>query len=195
MKSIKKLILIFMLGITPSQWVYANSKIDVLADAAMNGNLAQVKSLIGQGVDVNLKNKEGFTALTKAVMKGHLEVVKYLVSKGADVNAKNRINFTALIIASSEGHLEIVKYLIDNGANVNDRDNDGFTALMWASGRGRLEVVKFLISKGADVNVAVSIKAGNTVLNATALDTAKTSAIKEVLRKAGAKSAKEIKGR
>lgn len=181
-----------------------------LFGASLKGQLEVVKYLIDKGADINVKIDNGRTALIIASMNGHLEVVKALVegkngllsmfNKGADINAKGNDGWTALMQASAEGYLEIVKYLIDKGADINAKVKsekfDGATALMWASGEGHLEVVKYLISKGANVNAVASRETKGIVKSATALDVAineKHHKIIEVLRNAGAKTAKEIK--
>lgn len=55
--------------------------------------------LIEQGADVNIKNKEGETALMVAVKWEDLETAKLLIDKGANVNAKDKEGKTALDIA------------------------------------------------------------------------------------------------
>lgn len=207
MKKIQRIILAFMLGIMPIQSALADSKSDALVDAALNGELEQVKMLIEkEGVDINAKESEiGATALLVASVKGHLEIVQYLINKGADINAKGDKVVTALMGASAAGHLAVVKALVEGkkgllsmfskGADINAKDNDGITALMGASMKGHLEVVKYLINKGVDVNAVASIEIKGVVLYRTALDVAKIGKhhkIAEVLKNAGAKTAKEI---
>ena len=154
------------------------------------GHLEIVKYLISKDADINAKRDKGLTALMVA-SSGKLEIVKALVegkggllsvfSKGADVNAKDDNGETALMRACANGKLEIVKYLISKGADVNAKitvgPHKGLTALIGASMRGHLEVVKYLVSKGADVNA-------KSDSGMTALNVAKTNAIKEVLRNA-----------
>lgn len=197
MKKIQQIILAFMFGIVPLQSAWAVSKADELVEAASNGDLEQVKTLIEkEGIDINARETEyeiGETALIGASTGGQLEVVKYLISKGADINIKDNDGVTALMMASAKGHLEVVKYLIDNGADINAKASVDTTSLMVASYYEHLEVVKYLISKGADVNVVAKIDEKMLPNSTTALDFAKTDAIKEVLKNAGAKSAKEIK--
>ena len=181
--------------------------------ASMEGHLAVVKALVegkngllsmfSKGADINAKdNNNGVTALMEASMYGHLEVVKYLINKGADINAKDsKLGGTALIGASTQGHLEVVKYLINKGADINTKvkyeENglkmDGITALIWASMRGHLEVVKYLVNKGANINAVATMQEKGDSYSITALDFAQTNAIEEVLKNAGAKTAKEIK--
>lgn len=102
-----------------------------------------------------------------------------------------------LVIAALSGDLKQVKTLIKQGVDINTKSIMGGTALMAASFEGHLEVVKYLISKGANVNVmaVASEKTEGIVNNFTALDSATKNErykIVEVLKSAGAKSAKEI---
>jgi uncharacterized protein len=53
------------------------------------------------GVDINMRDAEGFTALHHAAARGDNEMIKYLVSKGADVMAVNRAGQTTVDMANS----------------------------------------------------------------------------------------------
>lgn len=99
----------------------------VLIEAAKQGELEKVKSLLDGGADINGKDKNGFTALMWASSKGHLEIVKLLLDKGADINARHSHGDIALIMASSEGHLEVVRLLLNNGSDINAKH-------VWQSG-------------------------------------------------------------
>lgn len=171
---------------------YSSTGGTALMYASLRGHLEIVKYLISKGADVNAKNDNGLTALMAASGdKGKLEIIKALVegkggllsvfSKGADVNAQDDNGETALMRACANGKLEIVKYLISKGADVNAKitvgQHKGLTALIGASFGGYLEVVKYLVSKGADINA-------KSDSGMTALNVAKTNAIKEVLRNA-----------
>lgn len=54
--------------------------------ACLHGNLEVVKFFVKDGVNVNEKDKKGYTAIFKAVFSGKLEIVKFLVENGADIN-------------------------------------------------------------------------------------------------------------
>ena len=56
---------------------YADEATDLLT-AAETGNTSVVESLINKGVDVNIANKDGATALYMGSQEGHAEVVKLL---------------------------------------------------------------------------------------------------------------------
>ena len=71
------------------------------------------------GVDPNLKDQYGRTALQLTSRKGCLEVVKLLIKRGANVKVQDKYSETALHWASSRGHLEVMKLLLKNGADVS----------------------------------------------------------------------------
>jgi ankyrin repeat protein len=52
------------------------------------------------GVDVNIRDADGFTALHLAAARGDNEMIKYLVSKGADVKAVARSGQTTVDMAN-----------------------------------------------------------------------------------------------
>jgi glutaminase len=58
--------------------------------AASNGDIFEVQQLIARGVDINLPDYDGRTALHLASSEGHIKVVELLLLKGANVNAKDR---------------------------------------------------------------------------------------------------------
>jgi ankyrin repeat protein len=53
-------------------------------EAAEEGHTAAVQALIGAGADLNLQDKDGWTALMKASGAGHTAAVQALIGAGAD---------------------------------------------------------------------------------------------------------------
>ena len=87
--------------------------------AAAYGDTAKIKKLIKKGIDVNIRNANGWTALMEASKNGHESVVILLLKNGAKVNIKNYGGGTALIWAASNGHTRIAELLLDHGARIN----------------------------------------------------------------------------
>ena len=139
----------------------------------------RLKTLRADGVDINAKDKHGYTPLHRAIRSDSLEVVKALIAAGVDVNAKSKLGFfnsyhqslhydnlTLLHFAAHIGATpEVVKVLIAAGADVNARADDDRTPLQVATHNrapygtpeyaiygATPEVVKVLIAAGADVN-------------------------------------------
>jgi len=123
-----------------------------LTDACYYGDIEAVESLLGTGIDINAKNKQGVTALAYASGRGHVDIVKLLLAHKANVNARSNIGSTPLMNAAYMGHVKVVAELVINGADVNVQSSDGSTALMNASAHGYIEIVKMLLANDADVN-------------------------------------------
>src|SRR5215208_7101507 len=97
----------------------ANTSVDSrIADAAMRGDTAMVRSLIRQRVDVNVAQGDGMTALHWAAMQGNASEVRLLLGAGAKVEATTRNGaYTPLHLATRNGHAAAVRALIVARAN------------------------------------------------------------------------------
>src|SRR5438876_6953717 len=79
-----------------------------VADAAMKGDKAAIRSLIQQKADANAMQIDGATAVHWAVYKDDLEMLELLVAAGARVNAANREGITPLQMASLYGNARMI---------------------------------------------------------------------------------------
>lgn len=124
-----------------------------IAQAAMSGDAATVRSLIQQKADVNAPLADGTTALHWAVRADDLKSADLLIRSGAQPNSQDRYGLTPLAIACSNANAVMARRLLDAGADPNSSGPTGETPLMIAartdSGR---EVVKLLLEHGAAVN-------------------------------------------
>jgi ankyrin repeat protein len=124
-----------------------------LPDAAMNGDLATVRLLLEQKVDVNAAQGDGTTALHWAAYTGHVEMTRLLLASGADLKVKTRLGaLTPLMMAARNGHTEVIRLLLDAKDEVTATNANGTTPLMLAAAAGKADAVKLLIDRGADVN-------------------------------------------
>jgi len=55
--------------------------------ACSRNNIEILKELLNHGADIELRDKNEYTALFDAVNSGQIEIVRVLLSYGADVNA------------------------------------------------------------------------------------------------------------
>ncbi|MEM8642539.1 MAG: ankyrin repeat domain-containing protein [Cyanobacteria bacterium P01_G01_bin.54] len=120
--------------------------------AAEQGKIESVQSLLNKGIDVNIQNTNHETALNLACESGQLEMVKFLQSKSADINLGQ-----PLVKAVKNNHLEIVKFLLMNGALLDSQDASGQTALHQAirlsTEETVLSYINLLIEHGANINI------------------------------------------
>ncbi|KAK2612268.1 hypothetical protein QQS21_001694 [Conoideocrella luteorostrata] len=125
----------------------------LLPIAANEGHTACVDLLLATpGVDVNVKNADGWTSLAAAARQGHVGVVKSLLRAEPDLRT-NYAGWSPLNVAANDGHVEVVKLLLDKGADVSIPSDSGWTPLKSAACNGHDEVVKLLLAHGADVHV------------------------------------------
>lgn len=117
--------------------------------AAHAGNHEKLLELITKGIDVNLTNEIGVTALHLSAKEGHVKVVNELLKHGARVDAATQKGVTALHVASLSGKVDVIKLLLDSNAKLNIQSKDGFTPLYMAAQENHLEAVKFLLLSGA----------------------------------------------
>ena len=124
---------------------------EAFRQAAFGGELEGIKNFLDQGVDCNVADQGGATALMYAAFNGHSDVVIYLIDKGALVDQRDFMDRTALLYGATGPFPETVKILLDKGAEPNVVDNnEHFSPLMHAASEGHLEVVKVLLQYGAD---------------------------------------------
>jgi ankyrin repeat protein len=83
-------------------------------DAALAGNVAAIQQELNNNVDVNAKDRWGWTALMLAARRGHSAVVEQLLNvPDIDVNYSYDDNTgTALVVAVREGRTSIVDRLL-----------------------------------------------------------------------------------
>ena len=124
-----------------------------IVDAAMNGDLKQVRSLLRETVDVNAAQPDGMTALHWAVHRNDLEMTKLLLAAGADFRTANRTGARPLYLAAVNGSAELIATLLDAGEDPNAvLTTEAETVLMLTAYTGNPAAVAVLLDRGADVN-------------------------------------------
>jgi len=134
------------------QWNTEEHRKELLIAAAA-GDVACVRFLASQGVDVTTKDSKGNTSLHSAAQNGHLEVVKYLINNtDIDIECYNQANNTPLHVAAWNDRKHVVKYLINQGVNLNPKSYNGSVPMHMAAVTGYSEIVSLLLNAGAHVN-------------------------------------------
>jgi len=153
-----------------------------LIDAVKNGNVATVKTLLAQKVDVNAAEPDGTTALHWAAHIGNAQMADLLLKAGANVKAATRAGATPFALACNKGNAGVIELLLAKGENANAVVT-GEPVLMMAARSGNADAVKALLAKGANVNVAESSRQQTALM--WAASEGATSVVK-VLLEAGA---------
>lgn len=121
----------------------------LLINAALAGDYAAEKFLLGQGVQVNERDARGYTALHAAAYTGHLDIVRLLVENGADINdQQNESRLSVLHAAAQTNNLAEAAYLLANGARLDVTDDGGLSPIMRATLKSYPKMVKLLRSYG-----------------------------------------------
>lgn len=161
------LLLVFAFALSMSLSVEAAE----IHDAAGNGDMATIKSLLSENPDlVNVADEKGSTPLHSACNQGQSEVAAFLLEKGADIEAVNGKGFTPLQLAVYGGHRNLVELLLDKGADINATNKQmNMTVLDLAFPReiqaNKLDIAPLLIERGAEFDVNKQNQFGYTPLD------------------------------
>ncbi|OWF38943.1 ankyrin repeat and SAM domain-containing protein 3-like [Mizuhopecten yessoensis] len=123
-----------------------------LHTASSIGHYDCVRSFIQRKVDLNKKNRGGWTPLMYACYIGHDNIVNLLLDANVSVNIKNSKGQTPLMLASSCGNESVGYFICQQGAELEARDQKGWTALFHATYAGHQNMVQTLLEQGADIN-------------------------------------------
>ena len=134
-----------------------------LFEAARNGDVEVLKTILKSNPEIiDVKNAEGYSALTLACYRGNEKVVQFLVKNKADVNASSTMG-SPLMAAVVKGHVEIVKLLLTRKVHINETDINGTTALIYATMFKNTEIVQLLVK--ADANIDIKDNKGKTAFD------------------------------
>lgn len=185
MKSFIAVAIFLLVSVAASTYSYADSDraerlSQLLGEAIQSGQVSEVKSIIGNGADVNLAPAGSISLLEIAVIYGNEEIIGYLIEAGADVNGSEGNAKSPLMLAPSPAVAEllieagaelgprgsrqrtplheleseeVVQVLLDAGAVIDQRDSDGHTPLDLAARDNNVPKVATLLAGGAKINV------------------------------------------
>jgi len=137
-----------------AQPALADKVTDAIAEQLTTGcvgdDAGTMRELLAGGIDPNLRDPKGSTALTLAIHYGNSRVLEVLLaSPKIDVDAPNGANETAIMLAALHGDLPLVKRLYKLRAQIN---RAGWTPLHYAASGPDEGVSAWLLQQGADVN-------------------------------------------
>ncbi|VDB87230.1 unnamed protein product [Peniophora sp. CBMAI 1063] len=133
--------------------------------AALNGHYEMVNGLLAGGLDVNVADPSGRTALHAASVGGHLSVVLLLLDYGAIINIAED-SMTPLACALQCDNFDVAELLVSRDALSSLSMASKTTLLYFAARSGHIQMARILLSLGTDVNCRLDIAKGHTALHA-----------------------------
>ncbi|XP_059106902.1 ankyrin repeat and SOCS box protein 11 isoform X4 [Peromyscus eremicus] len=121
-----------------------------LHEAAAQGRLLALKTLIAQGVNVNLVTINRVSSLHEACLGGHVACAKALLENGAQVNGLTIHGATPLFNACCSGSAACVSMLLEFGAKVQLEVHLA-SPIHEAVKRGHRECLEILLANNANI--------------------------------------------
>ncbi|MBU1218379.1 ankyrin repeat domain-containing protein [Myxococcota bacterium] len=95
--------------------------------------------LLFAGVNVNIQDNYGKTALHYAAEFKRIPAIRELLKWKTDVQIRDKKGRTAIHYAANSGSYDAVKLLVDAGAKVDVKDNEGFLPSSFAHGNPQIK--------------------------------------------------------
>ena len=150
---IRRLAVLILLATVVASPAGAAASDSPLADAARDGDVERVRTLIAERARLNAAQGDGMTALHWAAFNDDHEIAGLLLAADANVMVRTRVGaITPLWLAASNGSAEMIDRLLTTEADVNIPTATGGTALMAAAMSGNVEAIDLLVERGAWVN-------------------------------------------
>ncbi len=129
-----------------------------LREVVRGGCLDSVLALLNEGVDVNIQDDDGDTALHIAAAEDRLDIVQALLNAGADVSIKNFKSATSLCMAAKNGNLEMASLLLDAEEDIEVSCEEGeWGPVHYAALRNHSDVVLLLLNRGYEADAQDTI--------------------------------------
>ncbi|EKT56053.1 ankyrin repeat domain-containing protein [Providencia burhodogranariea] len=130
----------------------ANSLNKEFLDAAEKGQLDILKNSLENGVDINVTNRQGRTAIVNASLNKHYECVSFLISAGADINKQDQTCFNPFLLSCLNNDLTLLRIILPAKPDLDLLTRFGGVGITPASEKGHVEIVRELLEK-TEINV------------------------------------------
>ncbi len=120
--------------------------------AAEQGQLDTLKKCLSNGVDINVTNRQGRTAIINASLNKHYECVSFLINAGADIDKQDQTCFNPFLLSCLNNDLTLLRLVLPANPNLDLLTRFGGVGITPASEKGHVEIVRELLEK-TEINV------------------------------------------
>lgn len=158
-----------------------SDQIELLVNAAAQGDLANVQRQLAARTDPNVASKSLSLALplVQAAANGHAGVISALLKAGALVDARDGRGQRAIVVAAYHGRMDACRQLLAAGARGEAAPADDVAPLVAGVMSGNVAITELLVQAGAIVTqtdrrgrnaLVVAAGIGNEKMATTLLD-------------------------
>ena len=151
---------------------------NILFDMVLYNDFETLKTIINYGINLNIKDKRGYTPLMYMVEEGlkigdkkekdsFIERLIYFLKYRVNIDAQDNDGRTVIHKAVIANDLVVLEKLLTKKADLSIRDIHGRTALHHTQWHGNYKIARWLIAAGADMNLPDN--SGFTLLNYAAI--------------------------
>ena len=162
-----------------------------LMNAALNGNVQVVKSVIKRGADPSLMDNRGWNTLHCAAQGGDTDIISLIHTHLPNIDSKTREGDTPLMLAALNGKLRAVKWFLERGATVACEEKRGWNTLHHAAQGGDTDIISLIHTHLP--NIDSKTREGDTPLMLAALN-GKLRAVKWFLERGATVACEEKRG-
>ncbi|MBU4684536.1 ankyrin repeat domain-containing protein [Cedecea davisae] len=120
--------------------------------AAERGDTATLKKCLGQGVEINVTNRQGRTAVTIASLNQQYDCVALLIDAGADINLQDETCFNPFLLSCLNNDLRLLGLVLPAKPDLTRLTRFGGVGITPASEKGHVEIVRELLAH-TEINV------------------------------------------
>lgn len=129
-----------------------NELIAAFLNAAEEGQLDELKKCLVSGVNINVTNRQGRTAITLASLHKQYDCVEYLIAAGADINKQDETCFNPFLLSCLNNDLTLLRLILPARPDLNCLTRFGGVGITPASEKGHLDIVRELVTR-TDINL------------------------------------------
>nr|XP_046260475.1 ankyrin repeat and SOCS box protein 11 isoform X2 [Scatophagus argus] len=127
-----------------------------LHEAAYQGRLLHLRSLIAQGFHADTLTMDRVSPLHEACLGGHYACAKFLLDNGANVEAVSTDGVTPLFNSCSSGSAACVRLILQHSASIHP-PHQLASPIHEAAKKGHRECLELLLSYGAHIDMELPV--------------------------------------